>query len=386
MPHVEFPRAEYQQRYKRTWTLMREQGLGALLVTSEPNHRYFTGHRTQFWVSLSRPMYTILPLGRPPVSLVTEIEAAVLKRTSYVKDVRTWVGFTDDSLPMLAGILKELGLKGEKVGIDMGAEMRLGMPLVALKQLERIAKGVTFVDGSPLLWQLRLIKSPREIEYIRKSCSATAKGLAHAFDIIRPGMTDTELSRRMQVAMLEAGADKVRWCPIQSGLGNGAMFTNEPLGRKFKTGDNIWIDVGTQVKGYFSDFNRIAVVRRASQEQKDTYRTVWDVTRACIESVLPGIPISRVVAVRDAAYRQMGFVEKGGRSGRMGHGSGLDITEPPSVGSFDHTILKPGMVIHVEPKMIRPYGCFQLEEVLAVTKKGYEYLSPPAPKRLPVVG
>ena len=81
-----------------------------------------------------------------------------------------------------------------------------------------------------------------------------------------------------------------------------------------------------------------------------------------------------------------GFVETGGRSGRMGHGSGLEITEPPSVGAHDHTILRSGMVIHIEPKMILPYGFFQLEEAVVVTEGGFEYLTPPAPARLPVIG
>jgi Xaa-Pro aminopeptidase len=70
----------------------------------------------------------------------------------------------------------------------------------------------------------------------------------------------------------------------------------------------------------------------------------------------------------------------------MGHGSGLDITEPPSVALHDPTVLEPGMVIHVEPKMIRPFGFFQLEEVVAVTETGYEILTPPAPQRLPAAG
>jgi Xaa-Pro aminopeptidase len=384
MANVEFPGAEYRRRYERAWRLMKDAGLAGLLATGESNHRYLTGHRTQFWVSLSRPMYTILPLGRPPVCLVTEVEAAVLRATSHVKDVRTWLGFADDSLPVLADILKELGFAGERVGVDFGQEMRLGLPLTCFRELERLARDVRFVDGSPLLWSLRKIKSAREIDYIRKACTATAKGLAHAFRVLKAGMTDRELALRMQAAMLEAGADRVRWCPIQAGRGNSAMFSHEPLGRRFRAGDTVWIDVGAQVHGYWSDFDRMAAVGRASARQKETYRAIWEVTRACIEAVGPGIPIADVVRVRDRAYARMGFVETGGRSGRMGHGSGLDITEPPSVASFDPTILEPGMVIHVEPKMIRPHGCFQLEEVLAVTKTGSEYLSPPAPKTLPV--
>ncbi len=386
MRHTEFSQSEYEERYKRAWQLMRAQGLAGLFVTSEANYRYLTGHRTQFWVSHSRPMFAVLPYGRPPIALMTEIEEAVFRSTSWLEDIRTWLGFEDDSLPILADMFRELGFQGERIGVDFGAEMRLGLPITSFRKLESLAKGVKFVDASPLLWSLRQIKSPREIAYIRKACRAAARGLRRGWRCLRVGMTERELQRRMAVAMLESGADKVQWLPIHSGPGNYAKFTMEPTGRRFRPGDMVWVDAGVTTNGYWSDFNRIAAVEKATPVQRDAYRTIWEITRACIEAVRPGIPICDVVKVRDVAYERLGFVETGSRSGRMGHGSGLDITEPPSVGAHDATVIEPGMVLHIEPKIIHPFGFFQLEEVIAVTENGSEYLSPAAPQRLPVVG
>jgi Xaa-Pro aminopeptidase len=145
------------------------------------------------------------------------------------------------------------------------------------------------------------------------------------------------------------------------------------------------MDAGCTVRGYWSDYGRIAVVERPSAKQTDAYRRIREVTRACVEAVRPGIPVSDIVKVRDVAYARMRFVETGSRSGRMGHGSGLEIAEPPSVGAHDHTVLRPGMVIHIEPKMILLWGFFQLEEAVVVTARGRDYLTVPAPDRLPVV-
>jgi Xaa-Pro aminopeptidase len=318
---------------------MQEHGLAGLLVTSEPNYRYLTGHRTQFWVSHSRPMFAVLPNGRPPIALVTEIEDAVIRGSSRLEDIRTWLGFVDDSLPVLADIFRELGFQGEKVGVDFGTEMRFGLPIPSFRRLESLARGVDFVDGSPVLWALRQIKSPREIAYIRKACAAAARGLSQGWRELRVGMTERQLQRRMAVVMLESGADKVLWLPIHAGPGNYAKFTMEPTGRRLRPGDMVWVDAGVTVNGYWSDFNRIAVVGKPTPQQRDTYKTIWQITRACIEAMRPGIPIGDLVTVRDDAYRRLGFVETVSRSGRMGHGSGLDITEPPSVALHDPTVL-----------------------------------------------
>lgn len=386
MRDADFPRPEYQERYERAWRLLREHGLAGLFVTGETNYRYLTGHRTQFWASRSRPMFAVLVQGRPPVAVVTEIEQAVIRSTSWLDDVRTWLGFADDSLPVLADLFRELGLRGERVGVDFGEEMRLGLPWPAFRKLEALAEGVCFVDGSPTLWTLRRVKSPREIAYKRQAMAVAGRAFRRCFRAIRVGMTEREIHRRMAVAMLEAGADRIGFLPIHSGAGNYAKFTAEPTSRRVGRGDMLWIDAGCTVRGYWSDFNRVAAVGRASPKQQDTYRKIWEITRACVESVRPGIPISDVVKVRDAAYARLGFEETGSRSGRMGHASGLDITEPQSVGAHDRTLIEPGMVLHIEPKMILPYGFFQLEEAVHVTRRGAEYLTAPAPRNLPVVG
>jgi len=386
MKHLEFDRGEYLARCRRAWSSMRQHGLSALLMCHEPNYRYFTGHQTQFFVSKSRPLFALLPIDREPTAIIAEIETTVIERTSWLSDVRTWIGFADEALPVLIDILREHKLLGERIGIDYGEEMRLGMPLPSFKKLQRLAQPTTFVDGSPAIWDVRKRKSAAEVEYIRRSCAASAAGFEAAAGCIRVGLTERDLHRQMTIAMLQGGADRVNWLPIHSGRGNYANFTMEPTERPLQSGDMVWADAGTTVHGYYSDYNRIWAVGHGSEQQKDAYRAIWTITRACLDAVRPGIPIAEIVKTRDRQYQQLNFVETGSRSGRMGHGSGLDITEPPSVAGFDETVLEPGLVLHIEPKMIRPFGFFQLEEVIAVTEQGFEYLSVPAPETLPVCG
>ncbi len=387
MPLIsDFPPSEYEQRYQRAWTLMRTYGLDGLLVMTESNYRYLTGHRSQFWVSNARPFYAIMVPDRPPVALVTFTEGEVFRGSSWLEDVRTWLGFADDSLPFLTDIFRELHLKRARVGVDFGLEMRLGIPLTTFRKLEALNRGITFVDGSPLLWDLRLIKTPRELAYIRRACRAADAGLRAGWRRARAGMAEREVRQHMAASMIEAGADKVGFLPMTSGPGNYTRFLMDPTDRRLEPGDIIWADAGCSVNGYWSDFNRIAAVDAASPEQRKAYRVVRELTSEILDKIRPGVPVSELAAENARAHQRRGIAVPGNIPGRIGHGSGLDMTEPPSVAAFDHTPLQAGMVIHIEPKMIYDYGPFQLEEVVAVTDAGYEFLSPRAPAALPLTG
>ncbi|ESY45972.1 MULTISPECIES: Xaa-Pro peptidase family protein [unclassified Mesorhizobium] len=373
----EFSQGEYENRCERAWKFMREQGMDALLLTGDVNRRYFTGHRTQFGVSYSRPMFSVLPYGKHPFALVSESEGYTAKDVCWIKDIRTWFGFADDALPVLADILKELKLDRSRVGVDYGSEMRLGMPVPSFKTLQTLVPNVEFVDGSEVIWATRMLKSKAEIEYIRRACTANENGFRQGWRVAQPGMTERELHCHLSIAMLEGGADRVLFLPINSGEGNYFKVAMEPTERKLLEGDTIWCDAGVTVRGYWSDYNRVAAVGRASEDQKSAYRNVWNITRACIEAVKPGIPLSAISDIAKNAFKG---------PGRIGHGSGLDITEPPSIRSEDETIIEPGMILHVEPRVVLPFGCFQVEEVIAVTENGYEFLSTPAPQEIPVTG
>lgn len=383
---ADFPKAEYEQRYKRASKLMREHGLDGILVTSKPNHRYLSGHYSEFSISTSRPMFTVMAEGKAPVTLTATLEKDVMFRTSHLKDCRHYTGFAPDALAPLVDVLKDLGLGRGKVGVDFGTEMHMALPLTVFRRLETTAKGTTFVDGAPAIWKLRQIKSPAEIEVIRKSCLASSKGLMKALRAVKPGMTERTVHQNIFVEILRAGADTVPFLPIHSGPGNYNMYGMAATDRKIRKGDIVWSDPACTIKGYYSDFDRMVAIGKATADQKEIYGAIYDVTTECIDAIKPGRPISDAVKTRDKSYKRRGLTEIQGFAGRMGHASGLEMTEPPSVAAFDKTTLEPGMVIHLEPKLARPYGGFLLEEVVAVTKTGYDLLTPRAPKELPVVG
>lgn len=381
----DFPADEFEARYEKAWARMREDGLAALLLTSEPNYRYFTGHRSQFWVGNARPFYAVLPEGRAPVAIAASSEAATFENTSWIEDFRPYYGFADASIELLAQVLREHGLEGERIGVDFGEEMRLGMPLTTFESLKGLIPGTAFVDGAPTLWALRLVKSPAETAYKRRAMEIACDGFDRCWRETRAGMTEIEIQRRMAVAMIEEGAHHIGWLPCTSGL-RDYRFSQEPTERVVETGDIVWIDAGCTYHGYWSDVNRVAAVDRASEAQKDSYRRNRELTRRLVDVVRPGLAVSEIVGVWQAAATELGIPEDFTRFGRLGHGSGIQMLEPPSVWGEDHTELEPGMIIHLEPKTFAPHGCFQVEEVVVITGNGSDYLTREAPAELPVTG
>jgi Xaa-Pro aminopeptidase len=383
---AEFPREEYEARWRRAWELLDAEGLAALLVCHETNYRYLTGHCTYAWVSRSRPLIAVIAPGREPITVTAELELEIIRQSSWIDDARTYLGFDAEALTAVVDLLRELGIERGKIGIDYGTEMRLGMPITTFAELKRALPGAEFRDAARLLWQMRSMKSAREIEKIRASCIATERGLMRALFDVRPGQSEESVHRRMHLEILSAGADDVPFLPVHSGPGHYLKFGMGPTGRLIEPGDIVWADPGARVDGYFSDLCRMIAVGRATEAQKSAYRQIHEVTESCVQSIHAGVPIARLVAERDRAFAKIGYEQHYARSGRMGHASGLDMTEPPSVSLEDQTVLAPGMVIHIEPKIARADGAFVLEEVVAVTENGPDRLSPQAPDRLPVVG
>ena len=161
MPPRGFPETEYSHRLRRAHEFLHKQNLDALLLNTEVNIRYFTGFLTQFFQSPTRPWFLVVPKSGKPVAVIPAIGATAMSRT-WIEDIRTWPSphLCDDGISLLAQTLKEVGLK---IALPMGRESSLRMPLIDFARLRQRLNGVEFVDASPIIQALRLIKSELEI-------------------------------------------------------------------------------------------------------------------------------------------------------------------------------------------------------------------------------
>ena len=166
-----FTQEEFADRNQRIQQAMQSRNVDALLLTSEVEIRYFTGFMTQFWQSPTRPWFILIPASGKPVAIIPTI-GVPLMQDCYVGDIKSWPSpaENDDGISLVHDAIKsEIGTKG-RLGMLMGRETAIRMPLASLDMLRARLDGTELVDMTADVQHIRMIKSPAEIEKSRLLC------------------------------------------------------------------------------------------------------------------------------------------------------------------------------------------------------------------------
>jgi len=378
-----FPREEYEARLRRAREGMERAGLAGLLVTSPKNLTYLTGYRTNLFSSTFRPFTAVIPLEGEPVLLLPNLEEGLGRATCWFDDLRVWGGAkaeAKDPLTLAAQVIKEKGLAGARVGIERALGHRLGMTLDQFDELRGLLPGVTWADSGALLWQLRMVKSPAEVAYMRRACQITAAGVAAAVAIARAGVSEFELQVAMGETMMREGADTIRSLTVASGPERYNMLNPPASDRHLRAGEMVNFDVGAIYRGYHADLTRGFFIGEPSPRQHQFYQAALEIFYETCEAVHPGVTCHDVDQVAEQAIVTRGYRDY--MLHRTGHSIGTEVHEYPSIGPGEHTVLVPGMVLAIEPGIYDfSVGAFRIEDNVVVTERGYELLSS-APREL----
>ena len=270
-----FPDEEFEQRVDRAQRLLHEGGISALLVCTEPEVRYLTGFHTPFWQSPTRPWFVILPRSGKPVAVIPSIGEVSMNET-WIDDIRTWsspnpsdegVSLLADTLSEILAIPSEISDERFKIGLPMGSETHLRMPLVDFEQLNEKLYPHIFVDATEIVKTLRCIKSEREIAKITKICEIVSDGFASLSNLLNVGMTEREAFQSFRLKLLELGADEVPYLVGATGPGFSDII-KQPSDRVIQPGDLVMFDTGSTYDGYFSDFDRNMAFQFADDKAK----------------------------------------------------------------------------------------------------------------------
>lgn len=372
---IPFETKEYQVRYLKLRNLMSNKGINALLLLGGNNIFYFCGYPAPV-ISTPRPFFLLLPLIGEPIFLVHTGRLKEAKAYNWISDIRTYETLTHLP-PQISSIIKEAGLSKATIGCEMGIEMSMNLPLDQFEDLKKQMSDAHFIDASGILWELRMIKSPAELDCHRKACRITGDVYSTIFRQVRKGMTQAEIYRRFMQYTLELGGEN-QFVFINSGEGTYDFVSGLPSEKKLQKGDMLWLDSGCSVNRYWSDFSRAAVIGNASKKQKAMHRRIVDITQRCVSMIRPGISCAELAFYCDkgiAKLQESLTSSISGLAGRSGHGLGLEITEPPHISVNETRLLEPGMVITIEPGVATEYGTFHFEQNIIVTHQGYEILS-----------
>jgi Xaa-Pro aminopeptidase len=382
-----FNHREFEQRVTRARRMMTGERLDGLVVTSEANMEYLSGFTTQFaWNTPTRPWYFLLPRSGKAVGVIPEIGITNWKATSWVDNILTWPSPRpeNEGLDLLADAIGRIKRKYGRIGFELGAESRLGMPAGDLLRLKRKIRPFDMVDGFGIIRELRMIKSPAEVSRIRRICRIVADAFDALPGYIQSGDTEKDVVRKFQADILLRGADKTPFTSIGSGKGGYESIIMGPTHRKLKKGDLFLIDTGARYDGYFCDFDRNFAIGSPPKEARRTHDILYRATDAGIKAARPGNTAADVFQAQAKVLINSGI--RLGNVGRLGHGLGKVMTEPPSVKPEDHTRLVPGMVLTIEPSaMYEPNKILVHEENLVITENGARLLSRRAPQEIPVI-
>jgi len=357
-----------RDRLARLQGEMKQQGLGALLLTDFLNIRYATN--TVMMLGLRATgiqRFALVPVEGEPIICQRELarrsDYRNMRFDAYMFAMRPPIA-TEDFVDQAIAGLKELGVANERVGIDY-------LNLTAIDGLK--AKGIKLVDGCPAVHQARVVKTTDEIQLIRWTTKAKAKG----YDLVRGELRkadppEDQLSRIMLDYLMDCGFEAgSEFISIYDSSTIDSRPHNEPMGADLvvKEGDLVICDATVAGPGgYYSDFARTfsrgAPTAATKQRYKEAYRSLQE----AIQFVRPGSCAE--------AFKSFGKGASARLPGFDGfHGVGLCIYESPWLRGGDPEkymiSLEENMIVACE---INHYPV-KLEHLLRVTKDGPEILS-----------
>ena len=374
---TDFLEAEFYQRTEKTQKLMYERGLDAILLCTEAEVRYYTGFRSLFWQSPTRPWFVVIPKRGKPIAVIPEIGRDLMERT-WVDEIITWPSprREDDGVSLLVKVLKG----SNKIGLLKGEEASLRMPLNDFETLNSKING-SFIDCSDLVKEVRLVKSELEINIIRQVCSIASCAFDRAHQLFHIGQPLDQAFRDFKIALLEAGAEEVPYLVGGAGQDGYSDVISPPSNQLLKNGDILMLDTGSSLKGYFCDFDRNWAIGKASNLAKTAYSKLYNATEVALKKIRPGMTCAQVFSLINSSLG-----EGDSDIGRMGHGLGIQLTEYPSLMLNDKTVLRENMVMTIEPSLSYGDGLMMVhEENICIRDGEPELLTKRAAEELPVL-
>ncbi|WP_193777125.1 Xaa-Pro dipeptidase PepQ [Thermococcus gammatolerans] len=342
-----------QMRIERLREFIAEKELDGVIITHRPNIYYFTG---------SAPVlggYLIITAD-DALFLVPQLEYEEARETSRVPVEAFKRG------PELFERLKSFRLK--KLGIE-------GRTAYSTVQSYREKLGVEeFVTVDDVIKELRMIKTKEELEVIQAACEIADQAMLTAIEEISEGKREREIAAKMEYVMKMKGAEKPAFDTIIASGWRSALPHGVASDKRIERGELVVIDEGALYNHYNSDTTRTIVVGSPNEKQKDIYQAVLEAQKKGVEMARPGITAKELDTIVRDVIKEYGYGDYFIHS--TGHGVGLEIHEWPGVNQSDETVLKPGMVITVEPGIYIPkFGGVRIEDTIVITENGARRLT-----------
>jgi Xaa-Pro aminopeptidase len=350
-------------RLERARELAGTAGIDALLVSPSADLRYLTGYDA---LPLERLTCLVLPVVGSAFLVAPELEvpAAQVPLDRLGVEILGWAE-TDDPYALIAKRLPS-GISRVAVDNHMWAEKVIAFR-AALPGAEQVLAG-------PALRQLRVRKSPAEVDALRRAAAAIDRVHAAVPGWLVAGRSERAVGRDIADAIIAEGHTRVDFVIVASGP-NAASPHHELSDRVIAPGDPVVVDIGgTTADGYCSDETRTYAVGEPPADFLAYYHVLAHAQAAACEVARAGVTAQAI----DAAAR--GIIAVAGYGARFihrtGHGIGLETHEDPYIVAGNTERLEPGMVFSVEPGIYLPgrHGA-RIEDIVVCGETGAERLN-----------
>jgi Xaa-Pro aminopeptidase len=233
----------------------------------------------------------------------------------------------------------------------------------------RLGGGLSLVDRA------RMVKDEEELCRIRAAVKLGASLFDRALEVLRPGVKESDVAAEMEYAARRAGAEEMSFPTIIAAGVRSALPHGRASEQPIPACGFVVCDFGVILAGYCSDQTRTVWIGPVPGEARRAYEAVREAQQAAIEAVRPGSRVGDVDAAARKVLRKAGLARFFTHS--TGHGVGLEIHEAPRVATGQQEVLRPGMVITIEPGVYFPgkWGV-RIEDMVAVNQGGCEVLTP----------
>jgi Xaa-Pro dipeptidase len=381
----------------RASRLMGESGLDGLLATTASNVFYLSGlwsiglvllpTETQVYAIVSReqPSRPVLVVSTGELDTVMDCfpGVRVISYGNFYREVAEGVELSplevrlkelvvggqpeSDALKALAAALEESGLTDRAIGLD-----EHGINPAYPSELKKRFPRLKIKPAASVFRQIRMVKTEEEIKRLRAAVEVTEKAILKAVSTAREGVTEAEMGKEFEKALIEQGGQPLITCLH---IGRSTVFINRrPGDTALRKGDQVLFDVGCRYQGYASDIARTFAFGDVGEGTRRYYAAILEGQERGLETIKAGVRAQDVFRATVAAVREAGIPHF--RRHHVGHGIGIDVYDPPLLAPGDETVLEEGMVMDIE----QPYyeigtGALAVEDTFVVTKGRAELLT-----------
>lgn len=365
---IPFNREEFQARLGNVRKAMEQEGLDGLVVMSPEDMYWITGYR-----SMGYYMFQALVINYQgePVMISRKLEEMIFLNNSWSNTFKEYYDY-EDPVMALINVLQDMGLIGKKIGMPIGSSYL--KPVEYLKLTEKMPN-TKLVDTTMLVANLRWVKSPAEIAYIRKAAKLTNLGTIAGIEAAHEGGSENDIAAAFLNTMILNGSEDPAAAPLVGSGPRSAFGHAQWENRELEKGDLIFLEGGGCVSRYHAGVMRTISIGTPSKLAIELQEACKAGLKAAIEALKPGSTSGEVDTACRKAIEDTGMSEYFRH--RAGYSIGIGFTtwiDGFSIKPNDPSPIKENMVFHIVPFLSTGDLAVAISETVLVTSKGGEAL------------